>query len=335
MTSLLANLFSEGTLQKFERKERPEEFKSKQKESQAEVADHKLERNPKRKRKHDEGGEDIESLRFTQSNGQDEGNSQHTPFKKSEDTNTLFVGNVPIGQTVKSITRFFSKYGGVESVRLRSVPVSGTKVDEAGNQDLVRRVCVRKGLFGDQKGSLNAYVVFKEASSVENALVANNAVLDSRHIRCDRVPPTLFNPKTSVFIGNLPNYADEEQLREHFAPVLPSGQDDILGVRIVRDPDTLIGKGIAYMLFSSSECVLKALALHQSKFNKREIRVTSCHKSSATSKKSSKTNSNRERKFSGRVASDIVNYGVNAAKRIAKKVSLCFALLCSHNTFVE
>lgn len=306
--SALANLFSDATLQKFERKAKPVEFESQVSKSIS--SDHISKR--KRKRGDDDHDDiDIESSRLSSA-----------PLKKSEDANTLFVGNLPIGQTVKSIERFFSAYGEVDSVRLRSVPVSGTKVDQAGNQDLVRKICVRKGLLGDQKGSLNAYVVFKDASSVEAALAANNTVIDTRHIRCDRVPPTLFNPKQSVFIGNLPLYADEEQLREHFAPVLPSGQDDIQAVRIVRDPESLIGKGIGYILFSTSECVYKALSLHKSLFKKRELRVTSCLKnsSSASKKKSIEADNNKGRRYSGRLASDLMENGVNAAKRIAKKV---------------
>ena len=310
--SALANLFSDVTLQKFERKEKPVEFESQVPKSSS---DHGAITSTRRKRKRsDDDDVDIEVSRLSSMRSS-------APLKKSEDANTLFVGNLPIGQTVKSITRFFSAYGEVESVRLRSVPISGTKVDQAGNQDLVKKICVRKGMFGDQKGSLNAYIVFKEASSVEAALAASNTVIDSRHIRCDRVPPTLFNPKLSIFIGNLHLYADEEQLREHFASVLPSGQDDIHGVRIVRDPESLIGKGIGYMLFSSSECVYKALSLHKSLFQKRELRVTSCHKNSSTlSKKSQENEARKERRYSGRFASDLLENGVNAAKRIAKKV---------------
>lgn len=45
--------------------------------------------------------------------------------------------------------------------------------------------------------------------------------------------------------------------------MLPNGQDDIDAVRIIRDPETLIGKGIAYISFKSVDCVLKALSLDE------------------------------------------------------------------------
>ena len=41
------------------------------------------------------------------------------------------------------------------------------------------------------------------------ALQANNEVWGTRHLRVDRMNPTLFDTKRSVFIGSLPHYADE------------------------------------------------------------------------------------------------------------------------------
>jgi nucleolar protein 12 len=191
---------------------------------------------------------------------------------------TIFIGNIPKTESIKSLTKFCSKFGAVESCRLRSVPVAGTAVDEKGNFNLVRKVCANSGLLGDQKGSFNAYVVFKHISAVEKALKANNEILGIRHLRIDTVNPSLFDPKRSVFIGNLPHYTDEEDLRNHFVKVLPNGQKDIEGIRLVRDPETLIGKGIGYMLLSDRDSVLQALTLHQQLYKKRELRITICGK---------------------------------------------------------
>lgn len=191
---------------------------------------------------------------------------------------TIFIGNIPKSESVKSITKFCSEFGIVESCRLRSVPVAGTAVDEKGNFNLVRKVCANSGLLGDQKGSFNAYVVFKDESAVEKALKANNQKLGLRHLRIDTANPSLFDPKRSVFVGNLPHYTDEEDLRNHFVTVLPNGQKDIEGIRLVRDPETLIGKGIGYILLSDRDSVLQALTLHQQLFKKRELRITVCGK---------------------------------------------------------
>jgi nucleolar protein 12 len=202
-----------------------------------------------------------------------------------KNSRTIFLGNVPITEDVKSITKFCSEYGEVESVRLRSVPVAGTAVDESGNQNLVKKICVNTKKFGAQKGSLNAYVVFKKKESLAKALKANNRLIGGekdkggRHLRVDLMKPTLFPPARSVFIGALPHYADEEEVRNHFAKVLANGQDDIENIRLVRDAETMVGKGIGYILFANKDAVFKALTLHGKKYHKRwELRVTVCGK---------------------------------------------------------
>ena len=61
--------------------------------------------------------------------------------------------------------------------------------------------------------------------------------------------------ETTIFIGNLPFVCNEEDLRKHFANISGGGDvasggqsnDGILNVRVVRDPKTFIGKGIAYI----------------------------------------------------------------------------------------
>ena len=45
--------------------------------------------------------------------------------------------------------------------------------------------------------------------------------------------------------------------------LLQNKHEDIEGLRIIRDPSTLVGKGIGYLLFRDRDCVLKALALHK------------------------------------------------------------------------
>lgn len=183
--------------------------------------------------------------------------------KKSKASRTVFVGNIPKAMTSKQVHKLCEQYGEIDSIRLRSVPVSGTAVDEIGNQNLVRKVCAIKRQFGDQKGSMNAYVVYKEEASVEKALGGNNTVVDNRHLRFDRMTPSILEPRRTVFVGSLPHYVDEEDLRTHFAEALPQGQEGIECVRVIRDNETLVGKGIAYVCFTSSDSVLYALALHQ------------------------------------------------------------------------
>jgi nucleolar protein 12 len=200
----LRDLFSESEKSRFARTYKAQEVPAEKIQPAASTESDTNRKKKDRKRKRDDS-DPKESIPINQN--------------RALSTKTLFVGNVPISENVKSITKMFQAYGAVESVRLRSVPIAGAKVDDAGNQDLVRKVCVNSKKFGEQKGSLNAYVVFKEDSSVESALEANNTVVGGRHIRVDRDVPSLFDHRLTLFIGALPHYADEEELREHFAKV--------------------------------------------------------------------------------------------------------------------
>ena len=112
----------------------------------------------------------------------------------SKDHLTAFFGNVPISETVKSIKKYCTQFGEVESVRLRSVPIAGTAVDDAGNQNLVRKVCANSRNFMEIKGSFNAYVVYTTEDAVTNSLRVNNQLWGTRHLRVDRMKPTVPNP---------------------------------------------------------------------------------------------------------------------------------------------
>jgi nucleolar protein 12 len=76
----------------------------------------------------------------------------------------------------------------------------------------------------------------------------------------DNVDALVNDPKLTVFVGNLDFESKEEDLRVFFEDVLknergaPPKNTDKLGwvrrVRIVRDKDTLLGKGFAYIQFA-------------------------------------------------------------------------------------
>jgi len=68
---------------------------------------------------------------------------------------------------------------------------------------------------------------------------------------------------TTIFIGNLPFSVNEEELRKHFTHLedshLPKAGDGIMNVRIVRDKETYLGKGIAYIMFTSKPLMRLAI----------------------------------------------------------------------------
>ena len=58
----------------------------------------------------------------------------------------------------------------------------------------------------------------------------------------------------------------------------------------MRDPETLIGRGFAYVLLSNRDAVLQALTLHDKKYRKRwDLRVQVCGKRTKRVKKNEST----------------------------------------------
>ena len=207
--------------------------------------------------------------------------------REEEEKRTIFVGNLPADITRRALAGIFKPCGAVASSRLRSVAVAGVKLppEQAGNQKLMRQVCVNTGklLEDAPKNCAQGYVVFKSVESVEKALELNNTVYQSHTLRVDHAKQTI-EPNHSVFVGNLPYGADEETLREHFEEKLSEGDfneadgDPITGVRIIRDNETQKCKGFGYVILRDATLVPLALQLHESKYMKRELRVMVCGK---------------------------------------------------------
>ncbi|KXN80838.1 Nucleolar protein 12 [Leucoagaricus sp. SymC.cos] len=106
------------------------------------------------------------------------------------------------------------------------------------------------------------------------------------------------DPKLTLFVGNLDLGAQEEDLQVFFEGLVktergepPSTDTDenaegrnkrpkawVTRIRIIRDKDTLLGKGFGYVQFVDRECVDEILALEptQLKFAKRKLRVQRC-----------------------------------------------------------
>jgi nucleolar protein 12 len=230
-TNALVGMFSDSAKARFARVQKPVEVKKPKAQITEPANDEsgkeeskKKERKPKKNSKeapNDDGEEATatETTPETADENADVDMDVDAAIDTSNNDRTLFVGNLSINLEAKDVTRIFSKYGKIESIRFRSVPVAGIKVDRAGDQNLVKKVCANINRLGDQKGSVNAYIVYKDAISVQAAFVENNSLVENRHIRVDTANPTLFDTQRSVFIGNLPYKIDEEELREHFSKV--------------------------------------------------------------------------------------------------------------------
>ncbi|OCH91899.1 hypothetical protein OBBRIDRAFT_727978 [Obba rivulosa] len=135
----------------------------------------------------------------------------------------------------------------------------------------------------------------------------------------------LGDPKATVFVGNLDFASKEQDLRVFFEGVVsaergpPTGEADsdasdeedeekprdeqgvkpkkpktwVKRVRIIRDKDTLLGKGFAYVQFADRECVDEIIALEPEhlKFAKRKLRVQRCKTVPGSTKVSKPTKS--------------------------------------------
>lgn len=188
---------------------------------------------------------------------------------------TIFVGNLPVSviQKVnhKKLKTIFSQFGKIESVRFRSIAFS---------ELLPRKLAFIKGKFHPERDVLNAYIVYKEKSSVQQATAMNSQVFFGKHLRVDSVAnPQNHDRRRTVFIGSLAFDAQEEELWSYFESC-----GEIENVRIVRDSKTNVGKGFAYVQFKERVSVELALKLNDTKLGTRKIRVMRCEKGNHVSK---------------------------------------------------
>ncbi|NXQ19898.1 RBM34 protein, partial [Peucedramus taeniatus] len=178
------------------------------------------------------------------------------------DRRTVFVGNLPVSCTVQVLTSLFKKYGQIQSIRFRSlIPAEDT---------VSKKVAAIKNKVHPNAKSVNAYVVFKEECDAQKALKENGTEIASGfHIRVDTASKTSSHDnKRSVFLGNLSYDIRDDAVREHFHVC-----GDVVGVRVVRDRRTGLGKGFGYVLFENTDAVHLALKLNNSVLMGRKIRV--------------------------------------------------------------
>ncbi|NWW83179.1 RBM34 protein, partial [Climacteris rufus] len=181
---------------------------------------------------------------------------------ETADRRTVFVGNLPVDCTVQVLKSLFKKYGQIESIRFRSLIPAEDAVS--------KKVAAIKHQLHPNAKFVNAYVVFKEECDAQKALKENGTEIASGfHIRVDTASKTSSHDnKRSVFLGNLSYDICDDAVREHFHVC-----GDVVGVRVVRDSRTGLGKGFGYVLFGNTDAVHLALKLNNSVLMGRKIRV--------------------------------------------------------------
>ncbi|CAJ0603568.1 unnamed protein product [Cylicocyclus nassatus] len=180
-----------------------------------------------------------------------------------EKKRTLFVGNAPLSMDERACKKIFSQYGSIESVRMRSVMPN--------KQSISKRVAHIAHDFHEKQTSVNFYVKYKEEESVQKALAYNGTIVERHRIRVDTcMSKAEYDRKLTVFVGNLPLDANEDELAELF-------EENVGGVsfaRCVKDQAIGMGKGFAFVVFKSPSSVPLALGLTGLQFHKRELRIT-------------------------------------------------------------
>lgn len=202
---------------------------------------------------------------------------------------TVFVGNLPLKTRRKAIVKEFAVFGEIESVRIRSVPIVETKAP--------RKAAIFKGQINDSLDSVHAYVVFKDEQSARAALGHNMAKVGGNHIRVDMACPPrkklkgqapIYSVKKTVFVGNLPYDVKDEELYQLFVEDIKM-ESSLEGIRVIRDPATSVGKGIAYVLFKTREAANSVVKKKALKLRDRELRLAHASKVDANTPSKRKT----------------------------------------------
>ncbi|KAK1307179.1 hypothetical protein QJS10_CPA10g01184 [Acorus calamus] len=194
---------------------------------------------------------------------------------------TVFIGNLPLKTKRKTLLKEFGGFGEVESVRFRSVPIN---VNES---KVPRKGAIIRGELNDIVNSVHAYIVYKEERAAQASLSHNMATIGGNHIRVDMACPPrkklkgeaapLYDHKRTVFVGNLPFDVKDEELYQLFSGIEEVGSS-LEAVRVIRDPHTSVGKGIAYALFKTREAANSVVRKRSLKLRDRDLRL--CHSKS-------------------------------------------------------
>ncbi|XP_057976950.1 nucleolar protein 12 [Malania oleifera] len=188
---------------------------------------------------------------------------------------TVFVGNLPLKMKKKALLKEFSQFGDVESVRIRSVPILDSKTPRKG--------AILQKKINESVNSVHAYIVFRTEQSAEASLAHNMSVVGGNHIRVDRACPPRkrmkgenaphYDNKRTVFVGNLPYDVQDEEIYRFFCNIKHL-ESSIEAVRVIRDPHTSVGRGIAYVLFKTRDAA-NSVVKRNLKLRDRELRL--CH----------------------------------------------------------
>lgn len=169
----------------------------------------------------------------------------------------------------------------LESLRFRSTAF-------ASGVGPKRAAFAKKELMEDTTASTNAYAVYSsEAAARIAASKLNGTIVLDRHLRADyAAQPAVIDHRRCVFVGNLsfvdreivenPNVSEDRKPRRPKAKEPADAEEGLWrtfgragtveSVRVVRDRETRVGKGFAYVQFKHENGVEAALLYNNKKF---------------------------------------------------------------------
>jgi nucleolar protein 12 len=227
---------------------------------------------------------------------------------------TVFVGNVAAAVKRKDLKKLFKAHGPIEAVRLRGVV--------AANPKLPKKTALLARRMHPNCDTLLAYVVYKpdggspcaeqpgEGARAEPQRPASGRAEDVAHppvsrcvqAACAALNLTIFmdkhlrvNPavhtrgplRQSVFLGNLPFDVTEEELIVLFAAPAKTAGSALVGVRVTRDKETGMGRGVGFASFDD-ELGVRAVINMQGELKIRD-RVIRMERAAKEKKRNTKT----------------------------------------------
>lgn len=143
--------------------------------------------------------------------------------------------------------------------------------------------------------------------------------MNGNYLTVQRVGETIFDPNKSVFVGNLPSEAKEDDLRQ-----IMSDCGKVTGVRIVRDPVTGKSRKFGFVAFASTDAISLVLERTDHELHGRTLRV---YRSGQGVTKMSKNTLNMQRRLKKKSTSSskssvpqVTVTGEKLAKEKRKKV---------------
>ena len=191
----------------------------------------------------------------------------------SEAERTVFIANVSIKAKPAEITKFLKQFGKLISYRLRTCAF---KSDNNDKKETSKKVKFLKKQYSQKRKTQNCYAVYSTKEEAEKAAEQiNGKEFLGFHLRADWEvnKGKMRDIRNTIFVGNLPFTSEEEDVRELFSTV-----GEIKRVKLVRDTQTGMGKGIGYVTFVNKEDVVKGLNMIGDEFKGRLLRIEPCHK---------------------------------------------------------